>query len=73
MVCRDRHRPGLQNVATFRLSLAFNEDAQFDLMFYRSILQPERDQLAIIDLVDACIRWDCTQVSPSREEDDLLS
>eukprot|EP00973_Karenia_brevis_P047493 6594134-Karenia_brevis.AAC.1 len=45
MVCRDWHRPGLQNVATFRLSLAFNEDVQFDLMFYRSVLQPERDQL----------------------------
>ena len=57
VVCRDWAKPGPRNIATFRIILEFNEEAQFDLLFYTSILEPDRGQRTICHLVDACLRW----------------
>ena len=73
LVCRDWHRPGPHNVATFKLSLAFNEEVQFDLMFYHSLLQPRRGNITILHLVDCCIRWDAACVLAGKEEDTLVA
>ena len=72
-VCRDWHRPAAHNVAAFRLSLKFNEEVQFDLMFYTSQLQPERGSLTVMHLVDTCIRWDVSAVIAAKTEDVLCA
>jgi hypothetical protein len=73
VVCRDWHRPGTHNVATFKISLAFNEEVEFDLMFYQSLVEPRRGRLVIVHLVDCCIRWDVATVIANKEEDTILA
>ena len=73
LICRDWHRPGPHNVAAYKLSLAFNEDVQFDLLFYTSVLWPERGQLVIVHLVDTCVRYDVAVVVPNKTEDILCA
>ena len=73
MVCRDWHKPGPHNVATTKLALEFNEEAQFDLLFYTSLMEPSRGQLSLLHLVDMCIRWDVCVVVPRKTEIALLS
>ena len=70
---RDWHRASTQNIASFRLSSAFNEEVQFDLLLYQSLLQPDRGMLTISHLVCACIRWDATCVCLSKEREALLT
>ena len=66
-VCRDWKRPSNSNKLTFSLAHQFNEEVQFDLMFYRSLLQPslggERG-IPICHLIDCCIRWSACIVPP---------
>jgi len=73
VICRDWHRPGTHNVATYQLSLAFNEEVQFDLFFYQSLVEPRRGRLVIVHLVDCCIRWDVATVIANKEEDTILA
>ena len=70
-VCRDWKRPGPTNVATIRMVENFNEEVQFDLMFYESLIDKKRGRLPIIHLIDACIRWSTTAIVASREEEEL--
>merc|ERR1739841_358564 len=72
VVCRDWAKPGPRNIATFRIILEFNEEAQFDLLFYTSILEPDRGQRTICHLVDACLRWSATGET-TKEEIQLLT
>ncbi len=57
MVCRDWHKPGPRNVATFRLVLEFNEEVQFDLLFIESRMEPERGTFPVAHLIDSCLRF----------------
>ena len=72
-ICRDWHRPGTHNVATLQISLAFNEEVQFDLFFYQSLIEPQRGRLVITHLIDCCIRWDVAMVIANKEEDTMLA
>ena len=71
LVCRDWHKPGPGAKVSYRLILEFNEEVQFDLMFYRSLIQTERGQLTIVHLVDACVKFSGTRVVKSKEEIEL--
>ena len=48
-------------------------EVQFDLLFYRSLLQPKRGLLPIIHLIDVCIRFSRCGIVPSKEEIDLTT
>ena len=71
LVCRDWYRPVPRNIATFRLSLAFNEEVQFDLLFYHSLIDEPGKLRNIAHLVDCCIRWSATGECESKEEEEL--
>ena len=74
-VCRPWRRPGQSNKLTFSLALQFNEEVQFDLLFYHSQLQPLLNcekGIPIVHCIDCCIRWSACTVSPSRKTQDLL-
>ena len=34
LICRDWRSPGPRNMATFRLTMEFNEEVKFDLMYF---------------------------------------
>ena len=72
-VCRDWYRPPPKSVTTFRIVDAFNEEVQFDLMFYHSILHPDAVTKVIVHLVDACLRWSSTGIAASKEEVELVT
>ena len=67
MICRDWKTPGPKNITTFRLVLEFNEEVQFDLLFYHSLLEPTRGLIGIAHLIDVCVRFSLAAVS-SKEE-----
>ena len=67
VVCRDWRKPGPRNVTTFRLVMEFNEEVQFDLLFYHSLLEPERGNIPIAHLIDACVRFSRTGVTRKDE------
>ena len=73
LICRDWKKPPPHSVATFRIVLEFNEEVQWDLLFYMSLIEPTEHQRPISHLVDACIRWSSTALPRSREEADLCS
>ena len=50
----------------------FNQEVQFDPMFYHSLFDPET-MLVIVHLVDVCIRWSATGVVKGRREEQLCS
>ena len=69
-ICRDWRRPGPRDVATFRLVLEFNEEVQFDLMFYTSLLEPARGSIPVAHLIDSCIRF--SQTGTTRRDEIAL-
>lgn len=58
-VCRPWGKPGQSNKFTYPFVLQFNEEVQFDLMVYRSTLEPGLGGAHGIPIVqiDCCIRW----------------
>ena len=72
-VCRDWVRPGPRSVTAYRMCEAFNEEVQFDILYYHSTNDPLDAQILIMHLVDWCIRWSATGVVKSREENDLCT
>ena len=58
---------------TASLSVRFNDDVQFDLFFYDSLVEPERGQRPIIHLIDTCIRWSATLDVLRKDEKTLLN
>ena len=72
-MCRDWHKPGPHSIATFRLVTRFNEEVQFDLLFYHSLLAPDPTaSIPIAHLVDVCVRWGSTGLPGSKEEEALV-
>ena len=61
---------------TYALAESFNEEVQFDLLFYRFLLQPTlggEKGIPIVHFFDCCIRWSATSMFPSRGTIDLLN
>ena len=55
--------------------MSFNEEVQFDLLFYHSRLEPGlggAHGIPIIHLIDCCIRWSACLKSQSKTTKDLL-
>ena len=66
-ICRQWHKPSPKNITAFRMVDRFNEEVQFDLMFYH-----EGGVLVnIIHLIDVCIRWSATRIVETKEEAEL--
>ena len=75
-VCRPWKGPGQANKLTYSLALSFNEEVQFDLLFYHSRLEPGfggANGVPIAHLIDCCIRWPACVASPSKTIWDLLN
>jgi hypothetical protein len=66
-ICRDWKRPGPRNIATFRMVQEFNEEVQFDLMFYHSKMEPARNLICVAHLIDVCLRYSQTGVTSKDE------
>ena len=67
-VCRAWTKPGPRNVATFRLVEDFNVEAQMDLLFDHSLIEPSLGMLTLLHLIDVCIRWSaCTMIQSKSE------
>ncbi len=73
LVCRDWHKPSPHNITTFRLTLSFNEEVQFDLVFYHSLIDQPSLARVVVNLVDTCVRWCATKSVGSKEEVELLT
>ena len=78
LVCREWKKPPLRNIASFRLTNNFNEEVQFDLLFYHSRMtggghQATPDTKVIVHLVCSCIRWSAGCVVPNKEEETLMT
>ena len=72
--CRPWKRPSQGNKLTFSFALPFQEEVQFDLLFYRSALQPGlggENGIPIVHLIDCCIRWSACIKSRSTTIRDL--
>ena len=61
-ICRRWTRPGNKTVLSAHLPTSFNEEVQFDLLFYESILEPSLGRRPILHLIDACLRWSATKL-----------
>ena len=75
-VRRDWGRPSNSNKFTYSLAEAFNQEVQFDLLFYRSLLQPTlggEQGIPICHLIGCCIRWSSFTMLLSRTTADLLN
>ena len=72
-VCRTWKRPGNKNVLSVSPSERFNEDAQFDLLFYESLLEPSKGRQHILHVIDACLRWSATTIVPNKDETTLTT
>ena len=75
-VCREWRRPGNANKLTFSLAESFNEEVQFDLLFYKSLLQPTlggEKGIPICHLMGCCIRWSACTTSPTRNTANFLN
>ena len=72
-ICRDWRKPGPNAITSVRITTKFNEEVQFDFLFYTSLIEPTRGLMPICHLIDTCIRWSATAVSRSKEETDLLN
>ena len=75
-VCRPWKRPGNNNKLTYSLALAFNEEVQFDLLCYHSMLEPNLGSdkgIPIVHMIDYCIRWSACTMVRSKTTKDLLS
>lgn len=75
-VCREWRRPGNANKLTYSLAQSFNEEVQFDLLFYRSLLQPTSGGdkgIPVVHFIDCCIRWSACSMSPTRGTVDCLN
>ena len=70
-VCRTWKRPSNANKLNISLSEHFNDDVQFDLMFYTSVLEPARGQLTIIHLCDAAVRYSRAGFTATKDEMNL--
>ena len=53
--------------------MAFNEEVQFDLLFYHSLVDQPDKLRNIAHLVDCCIRWSATGECETKEEEELTS
>ena len=71
-ICRDWKRPPPGNIATYRITMEFNAEVQFDLIFYNSLLEPQRGLIPIAHLIDTCIRFSAGAVT-TKEEVDLVT
>ena len=72
-VCRTWKRPSNRSILTSSLSTQFNEDVQFDLFFYESLLEPDKGRRPVCHLIDTCLRWSSTMIARSKNEDDLTN
>ena len=75
-VCRDWERLGSSNKLTYSLAELFNEEVQFDLLFYRSLLQPTlggEKGIPICHVIDCCARWSACTMAQSKSTIDLLN
>ena len=74
-VCRPWERPGQSNTLTYSLALAFQEEVQCELLFYRSLLEPglggER-VIPIVHVIDCRIRRFACVKAPSRSTVELF-
>ena len=68
-VCRPWKRPGQSNKLSFSLALSFDgRNVQFDYMFYKSLLEfgfGGEQGIAIVHLMDCCIRWSACRRTPT--------
>ena len=70
-ICRDWKKPPPRNIATYRIAMELNEEVQFELLFYTSLLESRRGLLPIVHLIDTCIRFSAGAIS-TKEEVDLV-
>ena len=73
-VRRPRRRPGQSNKLIYLLALQFQEEVQFDLLFYHSALEPNLggvQGISIIHSMGCCIRWFVCINVPSELTSDL--
>ena len=56
---------------SFRMVYDFNVEVQFDILFYKSILEPGRGLLNIVHLIDVCIRFTVARIVNSKEDIEL--
>jgi hypothetical protein len=61
----------LGNVAAYRIVEYFNQEVQFDLLFYHSLVDEPTKRRNIMHLIDACVRWSAALESVSKEEIEL--
>ena len=72
-VCHQWQRPSNKSILTSSLSEHFNDDAQLDLLFYKSLVEPERGRRPIIHRIDTCLRWSATLDVKQRDDKTLLN
>lgn len=78
-VCRPWKKPGQSNKLTYSLAMTFNEEVQFDLMFYHGALEPGlrgAHGIPIVHLIDCCIRWSArirSQFGTTRDLSECIS
>ena len=73
LVCKDWRKPPPHTVTSVRLTLDFNEEVQFDLWFYHSLIDQSDKQRTIAHLLDVCIRYAANALAASKEEIELLT
>ena len=64
-ICRLWKRPTAKSVASLRLSTAFNETVQIDLLFI--------EQMIVLHAIDECTRWSAGMALKSKKPADILS
>ena len=72
-VCRQWVRPANKIVLSSSITERFDDDVQFDLFFYESLVEPKRGRRPIIHMIDTCIRWSATLDISSKDEKTLLN
>ncbi len=73
-VCRRWHPPpDPNNVTTGRLVTEFNDEVQFDLWFYRSLIDEPENMRTIGHVIDVCLRLCAQEVMQSKAETELCN
>ena len=60
-VCRTWDKPSSKPIAKSEMALVVNRTIWGDIMFYRRVLQPDRELLRLGHLVDDASRWNLVE------------
>ena len=74
-VCRPWRKPGQSNKLIYSLAVSFNEEVQFEFVFYHSRFKfglGGAHGISVVHLIDCCIRWSACMRSQSKTTRELL-